>query len=490
MIATIFDVIDNFWGNDPLRKIARADKVTFSRFAKQVNTFYESYEITPVTEGEFRSYYGGLVATNFSLTGKQRTFFNNLLYTHSTIVPDPIARWYFDRYEDPTKTPVVDYFGGQAFADQSEWIGWLLNSHRAFCWDLEMSREILTYFVERLLTLRPLVEAGIVVLVSQAQMLIEGSSEIVSQALNDAADCGFVSICATSGDEQPPLWDNIRGGIMTPSLNSVAPAPDLAAWAQAKEAAYHIRKNLAIAAYAGGYYVPENNTDSRLLKQILLMSGQRAGYRDWETDIALSLEGLTLPSLEGLSLVDLIQIRKEESAFNEFRAWLAQRLLPASGNRTHPSVELTSQEIEIEVNRLRNQLSKSAVIKKFLSENGLRISAQALVGLVMGSAGGQAIAGAAAGTFTGIVSALINRGTQRGVLAQLATMNRTAPDATFGGSSPSNLPKPLRMPFFGEFRVGPKRPEEPFTTAKLRKIVAEALQPNPTNNPFRAIAPK
>lgn len=181
---TIFDVIDNFWGRDPLRKIERADKVTISRFAKQVNRFYDSYAVTPPAPKQLRTYQGGLVAVDFALAGsKQTTFFNNLLYAHSTIVPDPLARWYFERYEELQKTPPAEYCGGLASADQSEWIGWLLNSHRAFQWNLEASREVLEFFVRGLLTIRTLVEHGIVVLVSQPHILLDHSAEIVNRAL-------------------------------------------------------------------------------------------------------------------------------------------------------------------------------------------------------------------------------------------------------------------------------------------------------------------
>jgi hypothetical protein len=121
MTATILDVIENFWGRDPLSKIARAGKAELKGFGKEVNRFYDAYSPLQAPAGEFRTYYGGLVAVNFSLAGKQQTFFNNLLYSHSTIVPDPIARWYFDRYDELARTPSAQYFDGRASANQSEW---------------------------------------------------------------------------------------------------------------------------------------------------------------------------------------------------------------------------------------------------------------------------------------------------------------------------------------------------------------------------------
>ena len=68
---------------------------------------------------------------------------------------------------------------------------WLLNSHRAYRWDLAASREVLQFFLAGLLPLRPLVEAGIIVLLSQAHVLMGCSGAEVADALADAdrAEC-------------------------------------------------------------------------------------------------------------------------------------------------------------------------------------------------------------------------------------------------------------------------------------------------------------
>lgn len=489
-MATIFDVIENFWGKDPLPKINRADKITLSRFANEVNRFYDSYTPPPPNEGEFRTYYGGLVAVNFSLAGKQRILLNNLLYAHSTIIPDPIGRWYFDRYEELTKTPAAEYFGGQAVADQSEWMGWIFNSHRAFRWDLTASREVLRYYVLNLLTLRPLVEANIIVLISQAHMLLRESTAIVEASLEDAASLEFQVACDDIADEQIPLWDNVRGGIMTPSRQLDKPDPKTISWAQAKEAAYYIRKNLKIASSAGGYYVPENETDSHLLQRIVIRSGQKLGYTEWETQVSRAVQELVVPSLENLSPLEIIAVRKDESAFNEFRLWLSRRLLSASVENARASIQITSQEIEAEIQKLRSQLGNSGVIKQFVRENGLKIAVQTLVGMATSLTVGSPMLGAAAGALSGVVSGMFMRDRKSGVLTQLARMNRTANDSNLDKKGPPpSFPRVLSLPFFGEMRLG-QSGKQLYTTQHLRQIVMQAMMPNRTGNPYRALAPK
>jgi hypothetical protein len=484
--ATIYDVIDNFWGRDPLRKIGRADKVTINRFSKQVNRFYDSYAVTPPAPKQLRTYQGGLVAVDFSLAGsKQTTFFNNLLYAHSTIVPDPLARWYFERYEELQKTPAAEYCGGQASADQSEWIGWLLNSHRAFQWNLEASRDVLQFFVRGLLVIRSLVEHGIVVLVSQPHVLLDHSTEIVNRALADASDQEFCANLAAI-DEQLPLWDNVRGGIMTPSVGGQIADPKIAGWATAKEAAYYTWKNLAISESAGGRYTPENDTDFDLLSRILMRVGRTADLQSLDLKIARAATQMRVPSLEGAAVRDIIAVREQEDSFEDFRLWLSSKLLNCSNSG---GSELVVAELENETAKLRSRLSESAIIGEHLKRDGIRFIVTTLVGVASGSGIGRVLPGAVAGGLAGILSSLFERDRNAStVLAKIATMNRTAPDATFGKTGkPSGLPKALAQPFFGEMRVGPAESARSYTPSKLRQIVEQSLQPNRTDNPFRAI---
>ncbi len=289
MSPTILDVIQNFWGEDPVKKIEKATKAKLKEFGKEVNRFYEAYSPMAPKVGDFRTYYGGLVAVNFSLSGKQQTFFNNLLYAHSTIVPDPIARWYFDRYEELARTPPAEYLNGTASANQAEWIGWMMSSYRTFQWNVDACREALAFFVAGLSALKPLVDAGIVVLMSQAHALLPESKMVVETALDDAKDPNFLAICDAQLDEPLPLWDNMRGGIMTPTPSNHADVVAVAKWAAAKEAAYHIRKNLHIARSCDGVYVPESRTDFALLTGILNRTSQTLGCENWDMSAAQRL---------------------------------------------------------------------------------------------------------------------------------------------------------------------------------------------------------
>jgi len=488
---TILDVIQNFWGAEASKRIEKATKAKLKEFGKEVNRFYEAYSPRGPKTTDFRTYYGGLVAVNFSLSGgKQQTFFNNLLYAHSTIVPDPIARWYFDRYEDLAKTPPAEYLNGAAAANQSEWIGWMLSSYRAFQWDVESCREVLGFFVSGLLTLKPLVDAGIVVLMSQPHTLLPGSRAMVDSAVDDAGDPNFLAICEAKLDEPLPLWDNVRGGIMTPGSNNSEDIAPIAKWAAAKEAAYHIRKNLLIAHSCGGVYVPENRTDFALLSGILNRTSHALGCENLHMSTAQGLRELKVPSIEGLPLAELVAIRKDGAGFEEFRLWLARRLMSPQERTDVAVISLTSDEIEVEIARLRQQFSTSNVIRERLKQDGVTIAVQtAIAAFSTAQLGGLAL-GAVAAALAGIASALLARDTSSvSVLAKIARINRTAVDAIAGTSGiVKGVPRPLAQPFCGEFRTGPKSAiPTTYTKEHLRRIVEQSLRQNTTGNPIRAI---
>lgn len=470
--------------------IKKSSKTKLRQFGTEVNRFYETYTPPIAQSGELRTYCGGLVAVNFSLQGKQQTFFNNLLYAHSTVVPDPIARWYFDRYEELARTPPVEYLGGAASADQSEWIGWMLSSYRAFQWNLQACRDVLDFFVSGLWNLRPLVRAGIVVFMSQPHALLVESDSIVQAALADATDPGFRKVCEAPIDEPLPLWDNVRGGIMTPGSTNEQPPRETALWAAAKEAAYHIRKNLSIAKHSGGVYIPESQTDFALLAGALKRTGETIGCEDWKLTVAQSVNQLKVPSIEGLPLSELVAIRKDELAFQEFRLWLARRLMNPHMKPDSDLIALTSEEIEAEISRLRQRLANSSVVKERLKQDGISIAVHSAIGAITTAQIGEPALGAIAGALAGVSSALFarDRGTVS-VLAKLARMNRTSPDAISGKSGiVQGVPRPLAQPFFGEFRLGPKPLIPPtYTKEYLRKVVEQSLKRNTTGNPFRAI---
>jgi hypothetical protein len=492
MTPSIFDVIDNFWGKKPKSEIRKADARILSDFGVEVNRFYSAFTPPVVPVGEFRTYYGGSIAVTTGTGTSQTELLNNLLYSDGTIIPDPIARWYFDDYEHLPKTPPAVYHSGNAVADQSEWMGWIFTSYRAYRWNVEMSRQALEYLVRRINPLRPLVASGAVVLISQAHMLVECGKTVLQEALIDANSALVRAVCKAKAAEDIPLWDNVRGGIMTPGVSGIPPDPDVAQWAAAKEAAFHIRKNLAIASYAGGHYIATNDIDYDLLKELTIRSGSDSGYQNWELRVAHGVAELELPSLQRLTVQDLVVIRNYSDEFSEFRTWLSSKLFSLDTSAQQVQAKIVSQEIEAEVSKLRRKLSDSAVIKKCLKDNALKLSVQTAVGIAVGASLGRTAAVGAVGALAGIASALFCRDQERGILAQIAKLTPLpfTKKTSNGAESISEVPLPLRIPWFGQFQVGPAAQTlKGYTAADLKPMIEEMLEDQGrTQGPqFRAI---
>ncbi len=195
-MATIFDVIDNVWGSEPLKNIERADSKQLRDFGDEVRKFYRSYEAPPQEPEELRTFHGDLASVHYALGGVHLkalslSFATNLLYAHQTVVPDPIALWYFENFAEIAAPPATTYFN-RVLADQSEVMIWALQSHSALQFDLDACREVLAYFVRGLSSIRELVEAGIVVLISQPDELLKSSNDVLQIALRDASTELFV----------------------------------------------------------------------------------------------------------------------------------------------------------------------------------------------------------------------------------------------------------------------------------------------------------
>src|SRR5258707_9752106 len=129
-MANIIDLIEAYWGTNSASAIGRADTKTLRRFGYEVNKFYDSYTVPTPKKEALNTYFGGLAATNFALAGHSASFFNALLYAHSTIVPDPLAEWYFRDVDGLQGTPAITYSTGMT-VDQSEKMGWMLRHFKA-----------------------------------------------------------------------------------------------------------------------------------------------------------------------------------------------------------------------------------------------------------------------------------------------------------------------------------------------------------------------
>jgi hypothetical protein len=447
-MANVLDVIDNFWGTDPLARIRQAGLPELEEFGEHVNRFYDAHEVVPVGEGELRTYLGGLVAGNFQLSVQTGNFYNGLLYAHSTIVPDPLACWYFNGLDRLGTTLEATYSDGTT-VDQSEVLKWRLTSFGSTRANLVKCREILGNFVSDLLSLRRLIERQIVILVSQAHVVLERNEELASTASRDAQQESFNRICANPPDELHPVWDNLRGLVFTPKpLGQNSPADESKVlWARGKEASYHINKNLLIAESGQGSYLPMNDTDATLMLETLRGSARTLGLEHFEFAAASATSLLQLPALEGLTPEEFASVRADEDAFDQFR----KRFRRAFGaeHLSSQAINDVASELEGEIADLRHRLHDSVVLRNALREEGITLALPFILAVAT-SPTWEKLGTASAIGLARLLQRLRNRAKgSNEVLVSLARMKRRAPDAisTVVRRSPGRV-------FMGAVRTG------------------------------------
>jgi hypothetical protein len=463
-MATIFDVIDNFWGPDPFKAIGNAESKQLSEFGYEVRKFYQNYESPEPKSGELRTYHGDIAAIHYALggvhlKGLSLAFATNLLYAHKTIAPDPIALWYFEKFEQIAAPPATTYFN-RVLADQSEVMIWALQSHLALQFDRDVCRELLAYFVRGLLSIRELVEAGIVILISQPDELIKSSKDVLQIALRDAVSKPFINECGLDNTDLP-MWDSLRGGPFTADIGGGPPDPSVIAWAKAKEASYHLNKHLFVGKTTGSVFVPTNDMDIKLLHLSLQHSADTLQVSSVQEQTAVAVIKLQVPSLRDISPADVMSIRRNEDAFEEFRLILQRKLFSVDSQR-EAFIEQSSAELVSELKAIARKTSAKNIIKKFLVEDGLQILSKAIIGASVGSVAGHAVLGGALPILHQLQKSFRSSASSHNpVLVRLAGFKNTSQQATPESQKEyaRRLPKALQRVPLGRLAVGPNVPE-------------------------------
>jgi hypothetical protein len=332
-------------------------------------------------------------------------------------------------------------------------------------------REVLAYFVRGLSSIRELVEAGFVVLISQPDELLKSSNDVLQIALRDASTELFVHEC---GLEQAglPMWDNLRGGPFSADIGGGPPDPSVIGWAKAKEASYHLNKHLFIGKTTGSVFVPTNDVDVKLLHLSLQRSADTLRVPSTQHETARAVLRLQVPSFRNLSPADVVSIRRNEDAFEEFRLILQRKLFSADG-RVEAIAEQSSAELNSELKAIQKKLSAKKIISDFLVEDGLQILSKAIVGATVGSVTGHTVLGGALPILHQLQKKF--RAPASGhnpVLVQLAGFKNVSEEPTLAqrAAYARRLPKALQHIPMGLLAIGPHVP----TLAK-RNFEARAL---------------
>jgi hypothetical protein len=197
-VATILDVVDNFFGSGV--DISRVPGKAIVEFGEEVQRFADAYDPEP-TEGDLDCVYlGGWPSANIWLAETGSLTMTSLLYAERAIGCDPISDWFApERQTLPAFMP-----SRPGFRD---------GDGRAL---IAESRRYLSIAVPGLQALRPLIETNVVALVPFRRFL-GGAQERVA-ALSDAIESSVMTSPLEFTQRFSPtdlaLDDNLRGAFV------------------------------------------------------------------------------------------------------------------------------------------------------------------------------------------------------------------------------------------------------------------------------------
>jgi len=316
--VTILDVLDNALGELSANRVAALGTAELADLADAVDAFYNAWQSPELGGDELRFYSGGWIAGNFESEDARQYLYTSLLYAPNVIIHDPVAEWFYrdrDRLRSP---PAIRAASGGMQVQGAEPTLLEGSGYHAFRDEPERSRIFLTQTISALAALAPLIRVGIVVPIPQWQLVRQREEAILTAVRHDVRDERLAELI-TGATESPPRSDHIRGMEVAPD-SGVAPADALRAVVQ--NPSYFLSKTLAIAETTSSRYVPPAAIDAALLEYRIRRLGEELRPRDIELQVVASLTAADLPFLGSLEPDTIVAIRRDEAAFDAWRAGL------------------------------------------------------------------------------------------------------------------------------------------------------------------------
>ena len=322
---TIIDVLDNFEGGLGLSP-RRAQHLTIPQideFGSLVNQFYAAWT-PPINTQTLTIHPGSLAGLGLSSerTPLTRPLFSALLYYPRAIVHDPLHDW-FNR--DKERLTMSSQPKGVAWVSMSEYENGIVSywSQRD---QMDRVREILVASVNVLESLRPLIVAGVVIPVPQWRIIQARQQQIMTSMRMDLRDDEFFS-----------LFDSVRDGYavsdfsMMKGLGQFQGIPQRhLRRVQGDAPLFYLNKVISLSNELGATYVPPYGGDYDLfLHKTDSIAHDLRLKSPHGPRIVHEVGRLPLPIFERVSAENLVKIRENEDAFEDFRVTLNQEFLTA-----------------------------------------------------------------------------------------------------------------------------------------------------------------
>ena len=320
--ATIIDVLENALGGIEPASAESMTHADIENLADLVNEFYRSWTAPPKDDTTITAYSATPLGHNAAGSPETSYLFSSLLYYPRVVVHDPFSSW-FNRDRSELTIPVLPRLkGDELWVEATEYrLGAEYHDVKP---ELDEARTTMRFFLEMFAVLRPLIVEGVIVPVPAWKIVRKRQEEISAAMRHDIKDDAMFALLYQS-EEAPRVSDFTHGRIM---MNNIP--PKYQRYETVRPASFYLNKLITIADEMDAVYVPSEPIDYALLQTRLKRVRQELKMRSADFRIVPELMKLKLPIFDEVKPKTLVAMRQNDSAFEEFRAVLADLYRSAS----------------------------------------------------------------------------------------------------------------------------------------------------------------
>jgi hypothetical protein len=308
----VFEVLDNFFGSQDYPPAETIGNSRIRDLQMHITTFYDTYRISSVGDFQTRLFLGSFLSSPPISIESAPYLTSALLCADSIILFDPLHYWFCD--EQYQRDRLMSAPTGWKTQQEKRTVS---GNKRVFRPDYLATKKYLEQALRWLSSIRPLVEAGIVVLVPAEQIVLSKIKTINQFSAGIQSNLSPLEKLANSFEPEEITVDDNRKGLFVHTGGD----RDYQIRDAIGKGIKHFAKDVIIANATGSLYTAPFKWEQHLGKASL--DGFAAA--ECKTKVAEGIRNLRLPIFSNLSPELIVKIHND-SEYSLFRASFVEAL--------------------------------------------------------------------------------------------------------------------------------------------------------------------
>lgn len=321
----IFEVLDNYFGYQIYPDPKKMTERRIRELGEHVCQFYEAWEFLPRRNYETRLYLGSFLSSPPFSVEISPYLSSALLHSDSVLLFDPLHYWFYDN----------QYKRQRLISAPTGW-----KNIKTLRPDYDKTRKYLSQALPWLSTIRPLVDAGIVVFIPAEQITYQNLSSISQFSLGIEKYLNpLVQFTDKFSPEDITVDDNRKGAFLFAGGNR-----DVQIQKWIKRGLEHFARDIVISNVTGSLYTAPFKWEQHLGVVAL----DNFAFAEFQTRLIEAIRNLQLPILSNLTPSTLVKIHND-SGYSNFRASLSDVLRNVEGEIGSPDFAKNVSQIENDI---------------------------------------------------------------------------------------------------------------------------------------------